>query len=295
MSFVSRLATRHQTIGNKICLGIDPPFRGEVLAELPFFDQAWRSDPLAFLTAFADASVDAATDRVGMVKYQSAFFEAFGHAGVRVLETSVKKAKDAGLLVLLDAKRGDISTTMHAYGHMAFENLGADAMTVTPYMGEDVFQPLLPWLQQDKGIYVVWSTSNPGAAKFQEVKLANETTIAELVFDQCESWFNQQGCAESLGFVLGATRFGTLPPTLVPKLARHSVLMPGIGPQGGTFSDELLTFTRSCPAAVIPMSRGLTGLGDPGQSEALQSINQWSSYRDYIAERISMASPKVPC
>ena len=164
-SFAEKLRENISRTGSFLCVGIDPPLGkyGDFLEK-----ERQRLGSKSFLERFAIHMVEAAAGRVPAVKLQSAFFEAHGSEGFAALETAMKKAREHGLITILDAKRGDISSTMAAYGHMAFEAMDADALTITPYMGLDVLSPLWPWLKSGRGVYVVWVSSNPSGALVQD-------------------------------------------------------------------------------------------------------------------------------
>jgi orotidine-5'-phosphate decarboxylase len=292
-TFISKLADRTREINNFLCMGIAPPCDPKHLEFSSFFLQEWQKDPLKFIASFSRSAINAARGKVPMVKFQSAYFEAFGADGMKVLSEQIKLAKDSGLLVLWDAKRGDISSTMSAYGHAAFETLDVDAMTITPYLGPDVYAPLKSWAQNGKGLYVVWTTSNSSARVFQNAKLANGQQFNEFVLEETISWFTENNCTGGLGFVLGATRFDELSRQTLEKLIPFAVLMPGVGPQGGQINTALTQFMQSSAAASLPMSRGLTGLGDDSQNQELKSINSWDAYQDYIVSILSVAAMKA--
>jgi orotidine-5'-phosphate decarboxylase len=210
-----------------LCLGIDPH---------PELLRAWglsiSSDGLA---AFCDICVQAYAD-FAVVKPQVAFFEAYGAAGYAVLERTIAALRDVGVLVLADAKRGDIGSTMAAYA-VAWTGdspLAADAVTASPYMGFGSLQPLLDSAAaQGRGVFVLAATSNPEGATVQRAE-ANGRTVAQLIVDQAAA-VNRALRPEpgSVGVVVGATvnrESGGVPD--VSELG-GPVLVPGIGAQGG--------------------------------------------------------------
>lgn len=264
-SFHAKLAAKIKETKTSLCVGIDPPL-GKLPAQCPD------------LESYANALVDAAAPVAPAVKFQSAFFEAHGSAGFAVLERSLKRARDKGLVTLLDAKRGDISSTMAAYGEMAFRVMGADALTVTPYMGLDTVEPLKPFLEQGKGVYLVWVTSNPGG------KLLQDST-AELLYAAFQKWFDGNDLAGALGLVLGATKADDLPKALVDRIAATSLLMPGVGPQGGVVTDRIKDLIRKTGKALVPLSRGIAQ--DDGTTKS------WADFKTKVEQRTRAAAAEL--
>jgi orotidine 5'-phosphate decarboxylase subfamily 2 len=216
--------------------------------------------------------VEAAAKHVPAIKVQSAFFEAYGADGFAALETVIKSGREKGLITILDAKRGDISSTMAAYGHMAFETLAADALTITPYMGLDVLEPLWPWLKTGKGVYVVWISSNPSGALVQDA-------ISDQLLTALHHAFKAQNCEKSLGLVLGATKVDQLSQELLDQAAKFALLMPGVGAQGGKITDRILGLkNQGCPI-LIPESRSLT-------EKALQA-SSWDEFKTIVEYQIT--------
>jgi orotidine-5'-phosphate decarboxylase len=213
-----------------LCLGIDPH---------PELLRAWGL-PISpdGLAAFCDTCVQAYAD-FAVVKPQVAFFEAYGAAGYAVLERTIAALRDAGVLVLADAKRGDIGSTMAAYA-VAWTGdspLAVDAVTASPYLGFGSLQPLLDTAAaQGRGVFVLAATSNPEGATVQRAE-ANGRTVAQLIVDQAAAANRalrlQPG---SVGVVVGAPLIGVdRSPGAVPDVSELGgpVLVPGIGAQGG--------------------------------------------------------------
>jgi orotidine-5'-phosphate decarboxylase len=220
--FGARLAAAIAARG-PLCLGIDP--HPELLA-------AWDLPPDASgLAAFCDVCV-AAFAGFAVVKPQVAFFEAHGSAGYAVLERAIAALTDAGVLVLADAKRGDIGSTMSAYATawVGGSPLAVDAVTASPYLG---FGSLCPLLQtaaaHDRGVFVLAATSNPEGASVQRAD-AGGRTVAQAIVDAAAA-VNRDALPApgSVGVVVGATV------REVPDLSALGgpVLVPGVGVQGG--------------------------------------------------------------
>jgi orotidine-5'-phosphate decarboxylase len=213
-----------------LCLGIDPH---------PELLRAWGL-PISpdGLAAFCDTCVQAYAD-FAIVKPQVAFFEAYGAAGYAVLERTIAALRDAGVLVLADAKRGDIGSTMAAYA-VAWTGdspLAVDAVTASPYLGFGSLQPLLDTAAvQGRGVFVLAATSNPEGATVQRAE-ANGRTVAQSIVDQAAAANRALRPAPgSVGVVVGAPGTGVdREPRGVPDLSELGgpVLVPGIGAQGG--------------------------------------------------------------
>jgi len=231
-----------------------------------------------FLFNLGSAMIDGAASHVSSVKFQSAYFEAQGAEGFAALRALMKLAAERGLCTILDAKRGDIAATMRAYGAAAFDYFAADALTVTPWLGTDVIDPLKSWLDAGRGIYVVWTTSNREAARIQDVSVATgesgavKQTLAGRVFADFDAFANGRGLAGAIGWVFGATKFGSI--DLGPAGSQpRAWLMPGVGAQGADVSPALRAFLAKNPASLVPISRGIF----PGES--FDAFDSWASVK----------------
>lgn len=222
--FGTRLAQARASRG-PLCVGIDPH---------PELMRAWGLPTTAQgLAAFCDVCVQAFAG-FAMVKPQVAFFEAYGSAGFAVLERTIAALRANGVLVLADAKRGDIGSTMAAYAEAwaGDSPLAADAVTASPYLGFGSLRPLLEVAAaHDRGVFVLAATSNPEGATVQRAD-AGGRTVAQLIVDhvahvnQAAGGGTQPG---SVGVVVGATVLEA------PDLSDLGgpVLVPGVGAQGG--------------------------------------------------------------
>lgn len=216
---------------NIICLGIDP-----MIEEIPLKEDDPEKKIVIFYTTILDACVKQKL-LPAAVKPNSAFFEQYGIAGMKALQAIIKKCKSLGLPVILDNKRGDIAKTAAAYARASFLVHEADAVTLSPYMGYDVLEPYLQYLQQGKGAYVLCKTSNKSAAVIQDIKLKNNKKLYEAIAEQIIAW-HQPG----LGAVVGATFPKEL--ELLSKKFNGSkkeipLLIPGVGTQGGSLKETL--------------------------------------------------------
>ncbi len=242
--FGARLAEAVSRRG-PLCLGIDP--HPELLRawDLPVSPEG--------LSAFCDICAQAYAD-FAVVKPQVAFFEAYGAAGYAVLERTIAALRDAGVLVLADAKRGDIGSTMAAYA-VAWAGdspLAADAVTASPYLGFGSLRPLLETAAaHDRGVFVLAATSNPEGATVQHARF-DDRTVAQQIVDQAAviNRTNQTinpGEPGSVGVVVGATVFQ---PPDVGALG-GPVLVPGIGAQGGR-PEALGALFGASPGQLLP-------------------------------------------
>lgn len=214
--------------------------------------------------------VDAAAGRVGVVKPQVAFFERYGSAGYAALEDVLAAARSAGLLVIADAKRGDIGTTVEAYGDAWLTPgwpLEADALTVVAYQGLGSLEPVITLAESaGKGLFVLAATSNPEAASTQRAVRADARTVAAgIVAD-----IHQRG-SQSLGVVIGATVEPGASGIAPSDLAGLPVLAPGFGAQGAVLADAARLFGAAYPLTLANVSRSVLGAGPDGLVAAITS------------------------
>src|SRR5581483_6355779 len=197
---------------------------------------------------FCCGIVDAVAEFAVAVKPQTAFFEAQGAGGWASLAAVCEYARDAGLLVLVDAKRGDVPSTAHAYA-AAFAPI-ADAVTVNPYLGHDSLEPF--FARDGLGVLVVLKTSNPGSADLQDLPLADGRPFWQHVADLVDRWgedFVGESGLSSVGAVVGATHPQVLE-TARTLLPRAVLLLPGVGAQGGRLDDRAAAFTAGAASAL---------------------------------------------
>ncbi len=248
-----------------LCVGIDP--HAPLLA-------AWGlPDSPEGLARFTDTVVDALAGSVAVLKPQLAFYERHGSRGLAVLENGVARARAAGALVLLDAKRGDIGSTMDAYtdylrpGHP----LAVDAMTVSPYLGPDSLQPAVDTARQyGGGLFVLARTSNPDAGTLQHARVG-ERSVAQVVVDTVGGW-NAATPGGSFGVVVGAT-LRELDVDLTGL--GGPVLAPGLGAQGGSPEDLRRLFGAG--TTVVPtVSRDVLAAG-PAPADLRAAADRWAA------------------
>lgn len=225
--FGARLA-RVVAARGPLCAGIDPH---------PELLRWWGlGDDVAGLERFARGAIDALASEVAVIKPQSAFFERYGARGVAVLERVLVAAADAGALVLLDVKRGDIGSTMAGYATAYLSDgapLAADAITVSPYLGVGALDPAFELAgRTGRGVFVLALTSNPQGAALQGALTSTGSTVGQSVIDAVAA--RNTGHIGDFGVVVGAT---TPAGALLMEAFNGPILAPGIGAQGACLAD----------------------------------------------------------
>jgi orotidine-5'-phosphate decarboxylase len=240
-----------------LCVGIDP--HASLLAE-------WGlNDDVAGLERFSRTVVEATADRVAVLKPQSAFFERFGSRGVAVLEKSVEEARAAGALVVMDAKRGDIGSTMAAYAEAFLRKdspLFSDALTVSPYLGYGSLSPAVALARESgAGLFVLALTSNPEGGEVQHaVRIEGEAglNVGATMLRHLAAENAGEEPLGSFGAVVGAT-LGDL--SSYDLDINGPLLAPGIGAQGATPADLPRVFGAAVRNVVPNVSRGVLRQG----------------------------------
>ncbi|OGO55575.1 MAG: orotidine 5'-phosphate decarboxylase, partial [Chloroflexi bacterium RBG_16_72_14] len=253
--YLERLAARSAAAGTVLCLGIDPD-----PAALP----AGFPPTLAGIERFARLVVEAALPSAAAVKPNLAFFEAYGSAGLAALER-LRGLVPPDVPVVADAKRGDIGSTAARQAAALFDALGADAVTINPYLGEEAVAPLLA--RGDRFAYVLCRTSNPGAGELQGLRVAADEGTgapAEPLWARVARRAATWGPGGTVGLVVGATAPGELAAVraIAPGLA---FLVPGVGAQGGEIGPVLAAGPATAPPAggraggglLVNVSRGI--------------------------------------
>jgi len=275
LSFGERLLQLTREKG-PLCVGIDPGRTTLRDWGLPDTPDGARSFGLRML--------DAVADEVPVVKPQSAFFERFGWQGIRVLSELVDAARERELLVLLDAKRGDIGSTNEAYAdaYLAPNSaLAVDALTVTAFTGLDSLAPLRTTAERSgTGLFVLARTSNPEGSAVQEAVSSNGTTVCDDLLGGLAS-LNSSPDVGSIGCVVGAT---TTPDRRLLDAVNAFVLAPGLGAQGATVDDLAKRF-RGCRYVLPSASRAVSTAG-PGERR-LRDLA-----RDLVARCAEALSPE---
>ncbi len=259
LQFPDRLAAATAARNSRVCVGLDP--RPDLLPST----LSQTTDILDSVVKFCCGIIDATADYAVCVKPQAAYFEALAPDGLAAMWQVIAYAEKQELLVILDAKRSDISSTAEAYARACFGKhhqgavAGADAVTVNPYLGSDGVEPFINMADEvGGGIFVLVKTSNPSSGELQDLETASGTiyeTVARLVNDWGASRIGECGYS-SVGAVVGATypqQLGEL-----RKLMPHSIfLVPGYGAQGGGAHDVAGAFDKDGLGAVVNSSRGI--------------------------------------
>ncbi|TFC49378.1 orotidine-5'-phosphate decarboxylase [Cryobacterium sp. TMT2-17-1] len=262
------------SVRGQVCVGIDPHTWLLIDWGLP--------DTAAGAESFGRQVVAAAAGQVGLVKPQVAFYERFGSAGYLALERVLADARAAGLLTIADVKRGDLGTSVEAYGQAWLSEespLEVDAITVNAYMGVGSLEPVFRLAAQTgKGIFVLAATSNPEAAALQRAVIAegNQTgqSVAQSVFGAVTERNARSGASSlgSVGVVLGATldlaTFG-LDLSVAPARGLTPILAPGFGHQGAQVADLKNLYGGYAEGVIVSESRSVLEVGPDRIKQAI--------------------------
>lgn len=259
--FADRLAAAVTRMGNPVCIGLDPRWK-----QLPHTvldpTETWKRKAAACAT-FCKHVCDVVAPLVPIVKVQAAFFEELGPAGMTAMASVILHACHLGLLVIVDGKRNDIGSTAEAYAraYLGREESpwGADALTVSPYLGDDSLQPFYDTAyERGAGIFVLVKTSNPGGGMLQDL-CADGATIYQRVAASVEQMASgsQGKCGYGcVGAVVGATYPAQLS-ELRSAMPHTWFLVPGYGSQGGTAADVAAAFDSRGLGVIVNNSRGI--------------------------------------
>jgi orotidine-5'-phosphate decarboxylase len=272
MNFADRLMEKVDEKRSHVCVGLDPRL-DQIPTEITDKAVAEYGTTLEAvyhsILEFNQGIIDAVADYAPIVKPQMAFYEQYGHWGVKAFEKTVAYAKESGLLIINDAKRNDIGSTAQAYadGHLGSPKFwdeqklesNSDSLTVTPYLGSDGINPFVETCSDyDKGIFVLVKTSNPSSHELQDlesegVKIYEK--IAQLVSKWGEEVIGKRGYS-AVGAVVGAT-YPEEAAKLREIMKNSYFLVPGYGAQGGTAADVIPAFNDDGYGAIINSSRGI--------------------------------------
>ncbi len=258
MHQIDRLVQAVEQRQNPSVLGLD--------TRLEYVPNAGKCDTLeescAAIGAFNKALIDALADLVPAVKIQIAYYERLGLPGMALYAQTVRDASDAGMLVITDAKRGDIGATAQAYAEAFLTEgapLGADCLTVNPYFGTDGVQPFVEACEATgRGIFVLVKTSNPSGAELQDL-VCDGKPIYEHMAQRAADWGRTSIGARGyslVGAVVGAT-YPEQGAKLRGLLPHAYFLVPGYGAQGGTAADLAACFDGKGHGAIVNASRSL--------------------------------------
>ena len=264
--FADRLTLRTRELGHPLCVGLDPHLDG-----LPSLFRRGSMAPGAKETAdavaeFGLAILDRLAGKVACVKPQMAFFEALGWRGIEALDRLLRAARERDLLVILDAKRGDIGSTAEGYAAAYLREeapLRADAMTVNPYLGRDSLEPFLAAAERSgAGLFVLVKTSNPGSGDLQDLPAAGQPVqgqVAAWLAEASPRLLGETGWS-GLGAVVGAT-WPEQAREARERMPHNLFLVPGYGAQGAAPADAVAGL-RAGPAGgleggIVSSSRGV--------------------------------------
>jgi orotidine-5'-phosphate decarboxylase len=252
-AFGNRLISAMRERG-QLCVGIDP--HAHLLA-------AWGlPDDPSGLEKFNQIVIEALGDRVAIFKPQSAFFERFGSRGAQILESTIRQLREAGSMVLLDAKRGDIGSTMTAYAEAYLHPsspMNVDAITVSPYLGVGSLAPIFESAHSfGGGVFVLALTSNKEGPTVQHARTPDGRTVAQTVIDEISQLNAGAEGLGSIGVVVGATIGDT-----GHDLSRLGgpILVPGLGAQGAKVEDILSILPGDRSGVVPSYSREVLSAG----------------------------------
>lgn len=287
--FADRLIEGVRAKNTPLCVGLDP-FADKIPA---LFGNA-QEDTSAVLK-FGTAIIDIAREHACVLKPQMGLFEQFGEMGYAVARMLVGYAQNEGMLVLLDAKRGDIGTTAEGYARATLgpaPGFDADAVTVNPYMGKDTLAPFVTRAQAEaKGVAVLVRTSNPGAGDFQDLQVGGAPVwrrVAEILAPECARLRGASGWS-GLMAVAGAT-YPDEARALREAMPDALFLVPGYGAQGASAADAVAGFVKSAKGlegGVVSSSRAVLY---PQAAQAAKTMAEW---RAAIGEAMTTAAAEL--
>ena len=269
-TFFSKLISAIEMNNTLLCVGLDPRTDqlsaglrpGETLEER--------------LVAWGTAIIEQTSDLVCCYKPNFAFYEQCGPEGLRALQRTIAAVPET-VPVLLDVKRGDIGSTAQAYAKAAFEQWGADAVTLSPYLGEDSVKPFLAY--EGKAAFLLCHTSNPSAAQVQH---HGKPPLFEYIASAAQAW----GSANQIGLVIGATQPEAMA-AVRGMCPDNWFLAPGVGAQGGDLAAALRAGLRADGSGmIVPVSRGVIMAADPRQAAL--------ALRDLINQVRAEVQPAAP-
>jgi uridine monophosphate synthetase len=287
MGFYTKLRTAVEHNHSLLCVGLDP-----VPAQAPgrYADSA--GDPVATSLAWNRAIIEQTHDLVCAYKPNIAFYEALGAAGMAMLRQTIDLIPPA-IPILLDAKRGDIGSTAEAYARACFDDLKVDGVTLSPYLGRDSVEPFMRYA--DKGLFVLCHTSNPSAAEFQELEIADWRSLDRepnhplyvRVARAATQW------SSNVGLVVGATYPDAM--ANVRAVAPDAwFLVPGIGAQGGDLVATLAAGLRADGLGLIINASRTIALADDHRAAARQFRDEINAARSTGPRPLARPAPPAP-
>jgi orotidine-5'-phosphate decarboxylase len=240
MNALDKLNKKNQE-GKYICIGLDTD-----LNKLPASVKKTSNPVLEFNKAI----IEKCSEHAAAYKLNFAFYERDGAEGLRTLEDTIALIPE-DILIIADAKRGDIGNTSQMYAEAILDKMNFDSITINPYMGEDSIAPFIK--NPDKLTFILALTSNAGALDFEKQKLENGSFLYQLVIEKVNQWNVKHNC----GIVFGATKSEELNQNM-NRIGDLPVLLPGVGAQGGSLEDVVKTFKEfKRKNFLINVSRGI--------------------------------------
>ncbi len=263
--FADRFKLQCRSKGSPVCVGIDPVYerlpkeyrdRGEAMKD--------AGEIISAIYRFSSRVIAVVSPYVPCIKLQIACFERYGAGGLEAYHRLVAEGQKQGLLVICDAKRGDIGlTSAHYAAGLLADPFGADALTVNGYLGLDALEPIIEVAARDqKGLFVLVRTSNPGSGMIQGLRLSDGRSVCEAMADVLSEAGRLQSdylgdCGYSLlGAVVGATHVADIA-GLRRRMPEQLILVPGYGAQGGTAEQVRSSFHDDGFGAIITASRSV--------------------------------------
>jgi uridine monophosphate synthetase len=285
-TFYSLLDDRTREADSLVCIGIDP------------HPQDVQGDDPVSLLDFCLRLIEATQEAAAVYKPNIAFFEQYGHLGIEVLQKVITSVPD-DIPVILDAKRGDISSTAEAYARAVFQTLGASGVTVHPYLGRDAIEPFLT--DPSRGVFLLCKTSNPGSGDLQDLEVKERGGIGDesppgsfRLYEKVAILAQELNVRQNLGLVVGATHPVQLRRVreLVPELW---FLVPGIGAQGGDLEAALEAGLREDGSGLLlNVSRSISRSAHPGRA-ALDLRDEINRVRERVVQaRKKKPDPRLP-
>jgi len=291
-NFADRLIQACAAKGGPACVGLDPRWEDLPEAMRRGYDGSDFAQRANAIREFLRAVIDVVAPHVAVVKPNIAFFEALGPPGFNCWFEVIHAARQKGLLVVGDVKRGDLGSTAEAYAFAHYEGAGCDALTLNPYLGLDSLEPFLARCRGGRGAYVLVKTSNPGSADLQDLEVGNLRVFEEVAillrgWASAPDLVGERGWS-SLGAVVGATH-----PAEVALLRRMlpgvPFLLPGYGAQGGTAKDCAAAFDGKGEGAIVNSSRGILASWRKGPLAEKYGEARWERAVEEAAKEMQAA------
>ncbi len=266
-TFEERVERRMRQSDSLLCIGLDP-----VLDKLP----GHYAPTVESVVHFCQSIIDATHPVAAAYKPNLGFFTALGRPGLNAL-WAVRHSIPSDVPVILDCKVGDVSETAAAYAHGWFTEFGFDAITVSPYLGEDAVAPFLTY--GDKGVIILCKTSNTGSGDFQDLTIDNGEPLFLRVADRCQQWDHQY--AASVGLVVGATYPEQLK-AIRQRVGDQVILLPGVGAQGGDLEASLQAGLSSTGTGLLCSASRAVIFADSGQDFDAAALDAAKTLRSQI-------------